>query len=78
MPRTAPVTPIDKNIGRRIRAAREARGIRKEQLALELNVAAASITHWEVGLRRPSFENMRSLARALGTTMDWLVEGVAA
>ena len=55
---------------------REVRGIRsldQAELARRANMPATSISHFEAGSRKPSFENLRRLANALNVTSDYLL-----
>jgi transcriptional regulator with XRE-family HTH domain len=61
-------------VGRRIRAAREAAGIR--QLALSRGLAycsPAQLSQWESGKRMPPVQALLALAAALGCTTDYLL-----
>src|ERR1700734_1456537 len=58
---------------KRLRAARRTKGMEQVQLAKEAGLPAASISHFEAGNRKPSFENLRRLAKALDVTTDYLL-----
>lgn len=60
----------------RLRTARHLRGMEQAQLALRAGLPAASISHFEKGNRKPSFDNLRRLARALDVTTDYLLGSV--
>lgn len=57
----------------RLRAARRMRGMEQAQLAAAAGLPAASISHFEKGNRKPSFDNLRRLARALDVSTDFLL-----
>lgn len=59
--------------GERLRSAREARGLNQRELSDRLGVPASSIAHFEGGRRKPSFDNLSRLARALDVTTDYLL-----
>ena len=60
----------------RLRAARKLRGLEQAQVAAKAGLPAASISHFEAGKRKPSFDNLRRLARALDVTTDYLLGNV--
>ena len=60
----------------RLRDARERlRGLTQSQLAEKSGLPATSISHFENadGTRKPSFDNLKRLATALGITTDYLL-----
>lgn len=57
----------------RLRAARDLRGLSQSQLAQEASLETTSISHFESGSRKPSFDNLRKLAVALRVTTDYLL-----
>ncbi len=59
--------------GERLVAAREARGLNQTELAKLAGLQPAAIGHFEHTRRRPSFANIRALAKALGVTADYLL-----
>ena len=67
----------NKNIfAERLRFAREKlRGLKQSELAEMANLPSTSISHFEnpEGTRKPSFDNLRRLANALGVTTDYLL-----
>lgn len=64
-------------LGRRIRARRTQRGMTLEQLAKALDRAPSQVSAIENGKREPKLSTLRTIAGALGTTLDDLVEGDA-
>ncbi|MFC5432745.1 helix-turn-helix domain-containing protein [Microbacterium suwonense] len=62
-------------IGRRIRQLRTARGMTLEELAGRIDRAPSQLSMFETGKREPKLTLLQSIARALGTTIDALLEG---
>lgn len=62
---------------KRLRAARDLRGMNQGELARKAGLPASSIAHFESGGRKPSFDNLRRLATALNVTTDYLLGRVA-
>lgn len=52
--------------GRRIAAARKARGWSQAELARQMGVTEATVSRWESGDRSPNWFTARKLARTLG------------
>lgn len=59
--------------GARLRAARERRRLNQTELAKETGLQPAAIGHFESGRRKPSFANIRVLAKALKVSSDYLL-----
>ena len=57
----------------RLKAAKVLRGITQSELALKAEIPASSISHFEAGSRKPSFDNLHRLAHALAVTTDFLL-----
>lgn len=57
----------------RLRAARESRGFSQTQLALEAGLPSTTISHFEAGSRKPSFDNLRRLSKTLNVSSDYLM-----
>jgi len=57
----------------RLRAARKLRNMEQAELAAKAGLPATSISHFEAGARKPSFDNLRRLAQALTVTADYLL-----
>lgn len=69
-----PLRGTDENIfGQRLRAARQARELEQQKLAERAGLPPSSISHFESGARKPSFDNLRSLAKSLDVTTDYLL-----
>lgn len=57
----------------RLRTARELRGLSQGELAARAGLPPTSISHFESGTRKPSFDNLRRLANTLEVTADYLL-----
>lgn len=57
----------------RLKSARNLRGLSQTQLADEAKLPQSSVSHFEAGDRKPSFDNLRRLATALNVTTDYLL-----
>ena len=56
---------IPADFASRLRHIREQRGVSQSELAREAGMQPSAIAHFEAGRRKPSFDNVRSLAKAL-------------
>lgn len=63
----------DGGFGDRLRLAREARGLNQTELAQRAGLQPAAIGHFEKERRKPSFANIRALAKALNVSSDYLL-----
>jgi len=63
----------DDQFGDRLIAAREARGLNQTELAQRAGLQPAAIGHFERNRRKPSFANVRALAKALNISSDYLL-----
>lgn len=59
----------------RIRNRRKKQGFSQDGLAKQLGVTKGTISQWEQGRTTPSGENLYNLARALGVSARWVLEG---
>lgn len=57
----------------RLREARESAELSQSELAEKAKLQPSAISHFETGKRKPSFDNLRSLADALNVTTDYLL-----
>ena len=62
-----------KNIGRRIRHYRKRRGYTQEQLGLSINTSGAYISNIERGVKKPSLDNLVSIAETLDITVNDMI-----
>src|SRR5581483_3037042 len=59
-------------IGERIRAARQARGMTQEQLADEVGVSRSAVAQWETGRAGQLTGNLSRIAEVLGVGIEHL------
>ncbi len=59
--------------GARLARARETRGLSQAEVAKLAKLQPAAIGHFERDRRKPSFANVRALARALNVSSDFLL-----
>jgi transcriptional regulator with XRE-family HTH domain len=57
----------------RLKGARERQGLSQAELAQRADMQPSAIAHFEGNRRKPSFENVRRLATALGVSSDYLL-----
>lgn len=57
----------------RLKEARESRGLNQTELAKKAFLQPAAIGHFESNRRKPSFANIRALAKALDVSADYLL-----
>lgn len=66
----------------RLRELRQAQGLSKEQLAIEVGVAKETIDRWERGVYDIPIQHARALAKRFSVSLSWLLrdehEGIAA
>jgi transcriptional regulator with XRE-family HTH domain len=75
---TAPATGplIALTVGDRVRLCREAKGLKKAQVARALRVSAAAAGDWENGnTKQPTGANLLNMRDALGYNIDFIVRG---
>ncbi|WP_123747624.1 helix-turn-helix domain-containing protein [Saccharothrix texasensis] len=68
---------LDGLVRKRIRALRVAQGLSLEELAARAHLSQSSLSRIESGRRRLALDQLVTLARALDTTLDQLVENAA-
>ena len=61
-------------IGKRIRIAREARGLTQAQVATAMGVSRVTVTQWEIGKHVPKGHRWKVLADLLGLSADDLLD----
>jgi len=59
--------------GERLKQARDAREFNQTELAAKAGLQPSAIGHFEKERRKPSFSNIRALAKALNVTSDYLL-----
>ena len=61
------------DINERIHDLRERSGLTQTDLAMRLGVTRSCVNAWEMGVSRPSLDNILSLGRIFHTTTDYLL-----
>lgn len=61
----------------RLAQARELRRLSQADLAKKVGIPASSVSHFEAGTRKPSFDNLRRIANVLEVSTDYLLGRVA-
>ncbi|CCK25598.1 transcriptional regulator [Streptomyces davaonensis JCM 4913] len=77
LPMTQEDGALDSLVRKRIRALRVAQGWSLEELATRANLSQSTLSRIENGQRRLALDQLVTLARALDTTLDQLVENAA-
>jgi transcriptional regulator with XRE-family HTH domain len=57
----------------RLRLVREKRELSQSELARLAGLQPSAVAHFEADRRKPSFDNIRGLAKALSVTSDYLL-----
>lgn len=60
------------DFGTKIRTERTKKGMTQQKLAEIVEVTAESISYYETGKKRPSFEKIKTICNTLGISMDSL------
>ena len=63
-------------IGERIKLKRKELGLTQEELANKLNVTFQAVSKWENNTSTPEITSLNNVAKALNTTLDYLINGV--
>ena len=61
--------------GRRLKEARQRKGLTREKFALNLGVDPSCAYWWEVGRNYPHIERLVEISATLGVSIDWLLLG---
>ncbi len=64
-----------KEIGRKIQAAREERGMTQVDLAQALGITQAALSNYELGKRRLYLHQIEQIAGVLGKRLDYFMNG---
>ncbi len=64
---------MPENFGDRLRKVRESKGLNQAMLAEKSGLQPSAISHFELGRRSPSSDNLKRLADALSVTIDYLL-----
>jgi len=59
-------------LSERLRKSREAKGLTQQELSRLCGFGITQISRFETGLREPTTDAMRKIARTLGVSMDYL------
>lgn len=61
--------------GQRVRDLRRDRNMTQGDVAQALGVTRPTVTTWEAGKSKPHIDTLEQLAKVLGTTSAWLLNG---
>ena len=61
------------DLNERIHDLRERSGMTQTDLAIRLGVTRSCVNAWEMGVSRPSLDNLKTLGRIFHTTTDYLL-----
>ncbi|MGG6310577.1 helix-turn-helix domain-containing protein [Paenibacillus macerans] len=61
------------NYGERISALREQRKLTQEELALQLQISRAVLSHYEKNRRKPNYTTLRKIADFFQVSVDYLL-----
>lgn len=64
-------------IGRRIKQAREEKGIPRTLFAHLVGVTESNVTNWEAGRYDPKIRHLRKISRLTGKTLEWFLQDEA-
>ncbi|WP_166238574.1 helix-turn-helix domain-containing protein [Paenibacillus turpanensis] len=62
-----------KTCGERISELREAQSLTQEELAKQLNISRASLSHYEKNRREPDYETLDKIANYFKVSVDYLI-----
>lgn len=68
-----PKSSASASFGLRLRSIREDRDLSQSELAKGAGMQPSAIAHFEADRRKPSFDNVRALAKALQVSADYLL-----
>ena len=64
--------PDKREVGMRIKQAREQTGLSQAALAKRLGTSTGAVGQWEIGRARPAASRLQSIANVLNVTTAWL------
>lgn len=67
------MTTQDATFAERLKSARELRRLTQDRLAEKMGLPPSQISHYEVGSRKPSYDNLREFCRVLRVNSDYLL-----
>lgn len=62
------------NFGEKIRELRKKHNLTQEELANKLKISDKSISKWEMGISKPTLENLEIIADIFDITLDELLK----
>jgi len=62
-------------VGERLRAAREARGLKQLEVATQVGTRSGDVSGWERGKFLPNAASLAYLSLTLGVSTDWILFG---
>lgn len=65
---------MEMTLGEKLKSARKSASLTQGQLAEKLLVSRQAIAKWEAGRGMPDVENLKSLSRLLGVSIDRLLD----
>ena len=68
-----PKSSAPSSFAARLREVRDKRELSQSELARDSGMQPSAIAHFEAGRRKPSFDNVRALAKALKVSADYLL-----
>ncbi len=63
----------EKIFAERLQSARQLRKLSQSELATKSGLQPSAVSHFEIGRRAPSFDNLKALSIALEVTTDYLL-----
>ena len=76
MPRNAGINPIDRHVGKRIRATRERLGLNQRDVGKKLNVTYQQMQRYESGANKISAARLYLIAKRLNRPVGYFFEGL--
>lgn len=67
------VPEVDRQFGRRVKAAREAAGLTQTELGVRMKISPQGVQKWESGASSPRFSRLYGLASVLGVPVSRLL-----
>ena len=61
------------DLNERIHDLRERSGMTQTELAMRIGVTRSCVNSWEMGVSKPSLDNLKTLGRIFHTTTDYLL-----
>lgn len=64
---------MSQNLGDKLRELRETFDFTQGQVAYKLGISVGTLSHWELGRRKPSYDDIAKLAEFFNVTSDYLL-----